>query len=402
MYGSFWFTPYRISIIIPYHIRTPKENQKARQNLKICRALCKCRVKTLIVRNQRPFIANRQELIAGQQAVRIGGSRAHSPAFFLNKKVITGYTGHIARFGVFHKECKIKAGWNYQVNLAGRNLAGMDFSIHCIAKWKLRMEGSTADILAQAHLAQFIIRQPKRTRRCPGKGFVRMTHIPVDGIGIFAASGILPGATSTAKSMGSRHRFLAFILRGQIECKRTGFGQQALNFIGAQKFCNHIGSLIPPAVCNSGIVVKGTHDLAVRFSKCCNPVPGDEIVGFVTRGRGITIHRTDCINVLNLPEMERSRLIDAEWQAPENDQSTATYATEIVIFANNRIGMFVDISKIFTERQIDVKAMNARTNKQGKATITLSFDIHGTDELNGLMAKLRQIDGILDIERTSG
>ena len=152
----------------------------------------------------------------------------------------------------------------------------------------------------------------------------------------------------------------------------------------------------------SGIVVKGTHDLAVRFSKCCNPVPGDEIVGFVTRGRGITIHRTDCINVLNLPEMERSRLIDAEWQAPENDQSTATYATEIVIFANNRIGMFVDISKIFTERQIDVKAMNARTNKQGKATITLSFDIHGTDELNGLMAKLRQIDGILDIERTSG
>ena len=66
----------------------------------------------------------------------------------------------------------------------------------------------------------------------------------------------------------------------------------------------------------SGIIVKGTHDLAVRFSKCCNPVPGDEIVGFVTRGRGITIHRTDCINVLNLPEIERNRLIDAEWQTP--------------------------------------------------------------------------------------
>ena len=152
----------------------------------------------------------------------------------------------------------------------------------------------------------------------------------------------------------------------------------------------------------SGIIVKGTHDLAVRFSKCCSPVPGDEIVGFVTRGRGITIHRTDCINVLNLPEIERNRLIDAEWQTPEDDHSSATYATEIAIFANNRIGMFVDISKIFTERQIDVKAMSARTNKQGKATITMSFDIHGTDELNGLMAKLRQIDGVLDIERTSG
>ena len=152
----------------------------------------------------------------------------------------------------------------------------------------------------------------------------------------------------------------------------------------------------------SGIVVKGIHDLAVRFSKCCNPVPGDEIVGFVTRGRGITIHRTDCINVMNLPEIERSRLIDAEWQAEENDKSAATYSTEISIFANNRIGMYVDIAKIFTEREIDVKNMNARTNKQGKATITMSFDIHGTAELNSLMAKIRQIDGVIDIERTTG
>ena len=94
----------------------------------------------------------------------------------------------------------------------------------------------------------------------------------------------------------------------------------------------------------SGIVVMGLDDLAVRFSKCCSPVPGDEIVGFVTRGRGITIHRTDCINVLNLPEIERSRLIDAEWQGVEEDNSAATYSTEISIFANNRIGMFEDIS----------------------------------------------------------
>ena len=136
----------------------------------------------------------------------------------------------------------------------------------------------------------------------------------------------------------------------------------------------------------SGIVVKGIHDLAVRFSKCCNPVPGDEIVGFVTRGRGVTIHRTDCINVLNLPEMERNRLIDAEWQAEEDEKGTATYATEISIYANNRIGMYVDIARIFTEREIDVTNMNARTNKQGKATITMSFDIHGTEELNTLMA----------------
>ena len=152
----------------------------------------------------------------------------------------------------------------------------------------------------------------------------------------------------------------------------------------------------------SGIVVKGIHDLAVKFAKCCSPVPGDEIVGFVTRGRGVTIHRTDCINILNLPELERARLIDAEWQAPENDQGQAKYSTEIQIFANNRIGMFVDISKIFTERQIDVTNMNARVNKQGKATITMSFDIHGIEELNSLMDKVRQIEGVLDIQRTAG
>ena len=152
----------------------------------------------------------------------------------------------------------------------------------------------------------------------------------------------------------------------------------------------------------SGIVVKGIHDLAVRFSRCCSPVPGDEIVGFVTRGRGISIHRTDCINILNLPEDERSRLIDAEWQVPEDGTSGERYSTEISIFANNRIGMFADISKVFTERQIDITSMNVRTSKQGKATIIMTFDIHGMEELNRLIDKIRQIEGVLDIERTTG
>ena len=150
----------------------------------------------------------------------------------------------------------------------------------------------------------------------------------------------------------------------------------------------------------SGIVVKGLHDLAVRFSRCCNPVPGDEIVGFVTRGRGVSIHRTDCINVINLPEDERGRLIDAEWQVAENPTSTEQYSTEIQIFANNRIGLFADISKVFTEKQIDITSMNVRTSKQGKATIVMTFDTHGVEELNKLTDKLKQIDGVLDIDRT--
>ena len=158
--------------------------------------------------------------------------------------------------------------------------------------------------------------------------------------------------------------------------------------------------VLPVGKSKGGIVVRGIHDVAVRFSKCCNPIPGDEIVGFVTRGRGVTIHRTDCVNVLNLPESERVRLIDAEWQAEDNGGSL--YTVEISVYANNRTGLLVDISKIFTEREIDIKTMNSRVNKQGKATITMSFDIHGIEELNNLMAKLRQIDGVLDIERTTG
>lgn len=161
--------------------------------------------------------------------------------------------------------------------------------------------------------------------------------------------------------------------------------------------------VIAPGKSKSGIVVRGIDDLAVRFSKCCSPVPGDEIVGFVTRGRGISIHRTDCINVINLPEDEKARLIEAEWQQPVgNETGKERYTTEIKIFANNRIGMFVDLSKVFTERQIDIKSMNVRTSKQGKATIMMTFDIHGIEELNKLADKLRQIEGVIDIERTAG
>ena len=149
-----------------------------------------------------------------------------------------------------------------------------------------------------------------------------------------------------------------------------------------------------------GIVVKGIHDVAVRFSKCCNPVPGDEIVGFVTRGRGVTIHRTDCVNVLNFPESERVRLIDAEWE--QGNSSADKYSTEINIFAANRTGLIVDISRIFTEANIDVKFMNSRVNKKGIATINLGFDIHGKDELNRLIGKLKNIEGVTDIERAAG
>ena len=150
----------------------------------------------------------------------------------------------------------------------------------------------------------------------------------------------------------------------------------------------------------SGIIVKGIDDVAVRFAKCCSPVPGDEIVGFVTRGRGVTIHRTDCVNMIHLPSEDRVRLIDAEWQAAGD--MAGRYPAEIKIFSNNRTGLLVDISKIFTERQIDMIGVNSRTSKQGTATISLSFEVGSRGELDSLIAKLRQVESVIDIERTTG
>lgn len=152
----------------------------------------------------------------------------------------------------------------------------------------------------------------------------------------------------------------------------------------------------------SGIVVKGIHDVAVRFSKCCSPIPGDEIVGFVTRGRGVSIHRTDCVNVINLPEVERVRLIDAEWQGPVSGKGNELYTAEIKIFGYNRTGLLVDITKIFTERKIDVTSVNSRTSKQGMATLSMTFDVPSREELNRLIEKIRQVESVIDIERTTG
>ena len=152
----------------------------------------------------------------------------------------------------------------------------------------------------------------------------------------------------------------------------------------------------------AGIMVQGIDDVSVRFAKCCSPIPGDEIVGFVTRGRGVTVHRTDCINIINLPEEERVRLIDAEWQREAEIGNKGLYLAEIIIYGHNRTGLLVDITKILTERKIDMISVNSRTSKQGMATITMSFEVPDKSVLNYLIEKIRQVESVIDIERTTG
>ena len=115
----------------------------------------------------------------------------------------------------------------------------------------------------------------------------------------------------------------------------------------------------------------------------------------------MSIHRTDCVNILNLTEVERGRLIDAEWETGITEEK-GQYLSSIKLYANNRQGLLMEISKVFTENKLDISAMNTHTSKQGVATLDISFVVTGRDELNHVVEKLRQISGILDIERTTG
>ncbi len=178
--------------------------------------------------------------------------------------------------------------------------------------------------------------------------------------------------------------------------------QELTNETVLEKIAEASRNKVHIAKSKSGIVVKGIDDVAVRFSRCCNPVPGDEIVGFVTRGRGLSIHRTDCVNMLHLTETERVRLIDAEWEGSGEGESGGQYLAEIKMYANDRQGLLMEMSKIFTETEVDVKSMNVRTSKQGTATIETGFIVHGREELEKVVKKLRQLEGVLDIERTTG
>ena len=166
---------------------------------------------------------------------------------------------------------------------------------------------------------------------------------------------------------------------------------------------NHSAELHRSSKSRGGIMVRGVDDVAVHFSRCCSPVPGDEIVGYVTRGRGISIHRTDCVNIVGMGDIDRSRLIDAEWQVDAADNEQATYSSEIRIFAADRTGMLFDISKVFTEANINVTAVNSKSNNRNeRATFTVAFDIKTVEQLNYVISKLRMIPGVLDVERSVG
>jgi len=147
---------------------------------------------------------------------------------------------------------------------------------------------------------------------------------------------------------------------------------------------------------SSGIVVRGIGDTAVRFGKCCGPLPGDEITGFVTRGRGLTVHRTDCVNILHMDEFDRRRLIDALWQVPE--KAGHTFHTDLRILYDDRDGLLADLSRVLSEEKVRLKTLNART-VQAEAIFTIGLEITDGDHLKHLTNRLKNETGAHEITR---
>ncbi len=144
----------------------------------------------------------------------------------------------------------------------------------------------------------------------------------------------------------------------------------------------------------SGVIVKGIDNCLVKFSKCCNPVPGDEIIGYITKGRGVSIHRKDCVNVKDLFE-EEERIIDVEWSETEK----ATYKAEIEIHSNDRDGLVADIAREMNNVKATMLVINSKVNRERIVTTDLTIEVENIDELNRALKVLRKIDSVYEVKR---
>lgn len=147
----------------------------------------------------------------------------------------------------------------------------------------------------------------------------------------------------------------------------------------------------------TGVYVKGIDHCLVKLSKCCNPLPGDEIVGYITRGRGVSVHRKDCINLKDLLGQE-DRMIDVFWL----QDVKASYAVEIEIFANDRTGLLRDVIKQIETYKIKIMGVNTRTNRDNTAILDLNLETENIENLNKLMKALKSVESVYDVYRKRG
>ncbi|MBQ3425371.1 MAG: bifunctional (p)ppGpp synthetase/guanosine-3',5'-bis(diphosphate) 3'-pyrophosphohydrolase, partial [Clostridia bacterium] len=154
----------------------------------------------------------------------------------------------------------------------------------------------------------------------------------------------------------------------------------------------------PHTTSSNGVIVEGESGMLVRFARCCSPLPGDDIVGYITRGRGVSVHRTDCPSLKD-PGMEKDRLIHVAW---EDKDSSGTYEAEIRIVCYNRTGLLAELSVMFASLEVPVSAISAHTLKDGTFLFNISLVIKNTQQLNKIMRELQKWPDILEVSRIRG
>jgi guanosine-3',5'-bis(diphosphate) 3'-pyrophosphohydrolase len=144
----------------------------------------------------------------------------------------------------------------------------------------------------------------------------------------------------------------------------------------------------------NGVIVKGIDNCLIRLSRCCNPVPGDEIIGYITRGRGVSVHRADCTNVINPNDIDE-RFIEVHWYS----SGSAAYKADVTIMAHDRTALLMEITNALGEARVAVKAINARTTKENVAVINITMEIVNTEQLEKMIKKLEKINGVYEVKR---
>ena len=145
----------------------------------------------------------------------------------------------------------------------------------------------------------------------------------------------------------------------------------------------------------SGVIIKGIDNIKVRFSKCCNPVPGDAIVGYITRGRGVSVHRADCTNIHDLSDSQDQRFIDVQWDYKEK----ATFLSELQIKALDRPKLLQDLTASYAEVKLNAVSLNLRINKEKIAIVDIGFEINETKQIEDLIKRIKKLDGVLEVYR---
>ena len=148
----------------------------------------------------------------------------------------------------------------------------------------------------------------------------------------------------------------------------------------------------------SGVKVEGVDNLMIRMARCCNPVPGDDIIGFITKGRGISVHRKDCDNLKSLPPQERARFIDVSWDT-DNTQDKS-FNAELTLIAKDQKSMISSISKICEDLDVNISGLNAKANKDETVVINLNLSIQNKEQMEKIIRSLKNVPGIMEAYRT--